>query len=285
MSRTDHNNYPSSFAAAGFAVTKKTYHGEINKIEPFFRALVNKYVRFVFDEELEAKVINGRRITGKELRTYFEVYVKMFQAGEKSFPKAMTMLDATAEANNRNAFDLALHHYKDNMELLAGADKAFVKELELQSTHDQLLAAGLSEFDSIATMGSTGTISKVRESLKEAVEAERVRYFATNALRNPFKDVELYILPLVIAAVAWFIAAFVNATCSTDFCEHTEDTFVNVYMFILFGIIVLAWKQIRGAFRYLKEVVVPMLVQNHGASMQQSASAAGGSSAQSASKK
>mmetsp|Transcript_18770 Transcript_18770/g.31625 ORF Transcript_18770/g.31625 Transcript_18770/m.31625 type:complete len:435 (+) Transcript_18770:105-1409(+) len=80
----------------GFAVTKKNYDGSISKIDPFFRALVNRYVRYVFDERLQAKEINGRRLTGKELQTYFEVYVKMFQAGQKSFPKAMTMLDATA---------------------------------------------------------------------------------------------------------------------------------------------------------------------------------------------
>jgi hypothetical protein len=46
-------------------------------------------------------VINGRKLTGRELQTYFEVYVKMFQAGQKSFPKAMTMLDATAGTYRR----------------------------------------------------------------------------------------------------------------------------------------------------------------------------------------
>lgn len=80
----------------GFSVVKKNYDGSISKIDPFFRALVNKYVRILFDAELGAKVINGRKLSGKELQTYFEVYVKMFQAGQKSFPKAMTMLDATA---------------------------------------------------------------------------------------------------------------------------------------------------------------------------------------------
>jgi atlastin len=80
----------------GFSVTKKNYDGAISKIDPFFRALVNKYVRILFESELEAKVINGRKLSGRELQTYFEVYVKMFQAGQKSFPKAMTMLDATA---------------------------------------------------------------------------------------------------------------------------------------------------------------------------------------------
>lgn len=43
----------------GFSVVKKNYDGSISKIDPFFRALVNKYVRHVFDKELEAKVKNS----------------------------------------------------------------------------------------------------------------------------------------------------------------------------------------------------------------------------------
>lgn len=60
--------------------------------------------------------------------TYFEVYVNLFQAGQKTFPQAMTMLQATAEANNRNAYSLAINHYKKCMELVAGNDKEYVKE-------------------------------------------------------------------------------------------------------------------------------------------------------------
>jgi len=70
----------------GFAVTKKNYDGKINKIESDFRAMVNKFVRFVFDEELEAKLINQRPITAPELKTYFEVYVKMFRSSELCLP-------------------------------------------------------------------------------------------------------------------------------------------------------------------------------------------------------
>lgn len=92
----------------GFSVVKKNYDGAISKIDPFFRALVNKYVRILFDQELDAKVINGRKLSGKELQTYFEVYVKMFQAGQKSFPKAMTMLDATAGTFRLNNLFLCL---------------------------------------------------------------------------------------------------------------------------------------------------------------------------------
>jgi len=109
--------------------------------------------------------------------------------------------------------------------------------------------------------GAASVISKMRTQLKTVIESERERYFHTNALRNPFRDAELYILPMGIAAVAWIAAVLVNATCSTDFCEKTEDTFVNVYLFILFGIVVLTWRHIAGALGYAKDILLPLLLQ------------------------
>jgi hypothetical protein len=54
---------------------------------PHFCSSSARYVRLIFDEELEPKVVQQRAITAPELLTYFEVYVKMFQADNKSFPK------------------------------------------------------------------------------------------------------------------------------------------------------------------------------------------------------
>lgn len=244
----------------GFAVTKKSYDGAISKIDSFFRSLLNKYVRSVFGEDVHAKTINSRKITGKELQIFFEVYVKMFQTGEKSFPKAMTMLDATAEANNRSAYDLALHHYKAHMEQMAGTEKPYVKEAVLSKAHETYYMQTIGIFEEIATMGAESIISNMRDTLKLTVEEEKLRFFATNSLRNPFKDVELYAIPLMVAAVAWFLAVIVNASCSTDVCEAAEDGLVNVYLFVLFGMVVVMWKQIRGAYCYLKEIV-PVLLQ------------------------
>ena len=48
-----------------------------------------RYVRIIFDEELEPKIVQRRAITAPELMTYFEVYVKMFQTENKSFPKVI----------------------------------------------------------------------------------------------------------------------------------------------------------------------------------------------------
>lgn len=113
----------------GRSVTKKTWDGEVDSIDEFFRALTNRLVRIVFDKDIEPKEINHRKITAGELMAYFEVYVNLFQAGQKSFPQAMTMLQATAEANNRNAYSLAINHYKKSMEVVAGNDKDYIKDI------------------------------------------------------------------------------------------------------------------------------------------------------------
>lgn len=41
------------------------------------------------------------------------------------------MLEATAEANNRNAYDLAINEYRATMDRFAGPEAVFVKESQL----------------------------------------------------------------------------------------------------------------------------------------------------------
>ena len=59
-------------------------------------------------------------------------------------------------------------------------------------------------------MGAEATIAHLLATLRETIEGEKTRYFATNALRNPFRDVEMYILPIGIAIASWFLAVFVG---------------------------------------------------------------------------
>jgi hypothetical protein len=67
---------------------------------------------------------------------FFSTYVAMFQEGESTFPKAMTMLDATADANNRNALSLAMALAKKHMGSLGTRDGAFVKDADFMVLSD-----------------------------------------------------------------------------------------------------------------------------------------------------
>lgn len=257
----------------GSDVTKKTYDGSIKSISADFRALLNEYVRKIFDKELDAKVINNRHITGLELKNFFEVYVKMFQAGEKQFPQAMTMLEATAKANNRNAYDLGLKSYKDSMNALVGNDKPYVKDIQLHQSHEEFHRAALQTFNDIATMGSEVLIDESRQSLLATIETEMKRYFETNALKNPYRDMEYYILPMAVAVASYFLAKFTDKVCSTDFCERVEDTFQNIYLFVFAMMLVLGWRQIRTVYFYLREMI-PILAGSGAIDIQSLAAAA-----------
>jgi hypothetical protein len=179
---------------------------------------------------LPSQIIHHRALTAPELKTYFEVYVKMFQADGKAFPKAMTMLDATAEASNRNALDLSFKLYKTAMDkvMKAGASGGrgmFMKEATLRGHHDAAEAAAFAEFEAIATLGSDASIAAARATLQEQVEAERVRCFEVNEMRNPFRDLEMYAVPVLVAVAGWLVATVVDVSCSHAVCEFTQSSF------------------------------------------------------------
>ena len=69
-------------------------------------------MKHVFSEGLEPKLIGGAPLSAAELANYVRAYAGMFADGAK-FPQAQTMLEATAEANNRNAAGAALEAYED----------------------------------------------------------------------------------------------------------------------------------------------------------------------------
>lgn len=158
----------------GSQATKKTFSGSLRQLDPFFRALVNIYVRKIFGGFINGaysahtKRVNGRCITGQELLTFFQVYSAMFQTGCKTFPKAMTMLEATAEANTRNAVVLAIQQYKTEMTRCTTNNgfPVFLKEDDLKASHSKHLSESLTTFDSIATMGSVAAIASNRYILK-----------------------------------------------------------------------------------------------------------------------
>lgn len=54
--------------------------------------------------------------------------------------------------------------------------------------------------------------------------------------QNPFKDLELYAIPAIIAAVAWLASAILDKTCSHQICEvptNTQNNYVtDVNLFI-----------------------------------------------------
>lgn len=63
----------------GLAITRPTYAGEISKIDKTFLAVLDRYVRSIFEQEIQAKTINGHLINAADLLTFFDVYSTCFE--------------------------------------------------------------------------------------------------------------------------------------------------------------------------------------------------------------
>eukprot|EP00968_Pinguiococcus_pyrenoidosus_P029469 scaffold8585_cov258-Pinguiococcus_pyrenoidosus.AAC.5 len=219
----------------GSKVTKKTYDGSIDAMDPTFRKLLDFYVRRVFSSaNLDPKAIFGHDISILELKNYVKTYTKLFEAGV--FPEATTMLAATVKATNENARQSALVKYQQGMDRECGPDvKTYTntKKLDLAHTYHSKSAMGV--FDKIATIGSRRTVAEVRAQTEEAIAKEWKRYKALNSARNPLRNMEAYVIPGTIALVA-IVLRFFSMTCSSfsDTCRDVSDTlsFVTTAVFL-----------------------------------------------------
>jgi atlastin len=172
----------------GSKVTNPRYDGQLEALDPLFRLLVDRLARHVFDQTLEPKRVQSRHISAPELLAFFDAYVKIFQE-DGSMPQAMTMLDATSNANNRNAYDLSIGRYKNVM--TRGLDRqgagagGHVTGEQFQALHDASCVEAWELFKEVATMGSIKAIEAVSVRLNDDIAAECSRFRQLNDLRNP----------------------------------------------------------------------------------------------------
>jgi hypothetical protein len=108
-------------------------------------------------------------------------------------------------------------------------------------------------------MGAESQITTTRTMLEQTIDAEKKRFFEVNALKNPYKDMEYYILPAMIAVASYILAKLTDISCSSDFCEKLEDTFDNIYLFIFFVLAVIFYQQIAKVLRYIKDFFIPLI--------------------------
>lgn len=175
----------------GMAVIKKSFQGEVSKMDETFLNLLDRYCRRVFSvENLKPKVIQGREVTAAELGSFIKAYAEMFASGA-SFPEASTMLEATASANNSNAVNLAVSEYKDYMDRISGPKcSSYIKPKELEDDHRHLMMKAMSKFDSMATFGSKHSIEDARNAVLEMIGKEFTVYASLNEGRNPLAGLE-----------------------------------------------------------------------------------------------
>lgn len=238
----------------GFEVPKKSYDGAVAKIRQEFRTLLDAYCRHVFCEQLEPKRVHGRPVTVSELGVFMSSYAKLFEKGDK-FPEAKTLLAATAEANNHAAADAAMRTYKKEMDKLAGPGTKYVKAESLEAHHVACKEGALSKFDSMANMGRRTIIAACRARVQRDMTKEHAMYTESNDNKNPFRNLEYYMLPMAIGLMAVVLRTVADATCSeySDVCREASHAFGHVYIVIFTFLLIMASSSAYGAWDHLKQ--------------------------------
>ena len=128
------------------------------------------------------------------------------------------MLEATAEANNRNARAQALESYCADLDIKCGAGPgvSYLEPREFRTVEKRARSDALCAFDAMATMGRKASILETRASLDLELSKARDRFRLMNDARNPFRNVEFYVLPMVVAAGSFVARRVTDFLCPND---------------------------------------------------------------------
>lgn len=249
------------FTHPGNKVTNKKYEGSVKQIDETFLTFLNRYCKKVFDgNNLVPKSIHGRELTAAELGAYIKAYASMFESGAH-FPEASTMLDATTYANNTNAINLSIKEYKEKMDQLAGPRvDEYTNPEEFKETHLKNLRNSLKTFDSIANFGNTTAIEKAKKKMEKLINDSFELYFKLNESRNPLAGLEIYIIPMTIAALSLILRWIADTTCSSwsQTCRASSDALSHLYQVVIFFLLILAAtkaQQIAAILNRIKKAV------------------------------
>ena len=228
----------------GLEIVRKTYDGSIATIDKFFRGMLDKYVRNIFDVALEPKSMHDRTLTAPELLGYFESYVTMFQENKDGFPEARTILEATTAANNSNASLLAQAKFGKIVEKYGST---YHKSDRLQEILKEAETEAISLFHEVANFGSPETIAIAKTEMLKKIEEEKKRIINVNNLRNPFQNVEYYVVPIAVAVLSRVAAVFVEWACpkGTATCEYMQHNLRMLSLFMIIAILIFAWTYLR----------------------------------------
>lgn len=162
-------------------------------MEPLFLRLIGFYVEHIFLNSLRPKLINKEVLYAEDFEAFTVAYGEMF-AKANLFPKALTILGATAEVNNQNASRVALELYKASMSTKVNEEHGFVKEEELKTLHEESLKEALALYNKRATMGDKEKIKMHCDVLENNIESEHQRFVEENKARDPIAWLATYIV-------------------------------------------------------------------------------------------
>lgn len=183
--------------------TNPKFDGRIASIDEDFLEQLQVFVPILLSpKSLVVKQIGGSDVTGRQLLEYFKVYINIFKG--ESMPEPKSMLEATAEANNRAAVALARDHYSTSMEQLCGGNMPFIHPKELEKKHLEVQASSIELFEKTRKMGGREYSEAYLTELRNAITEAWTHFDAQNNSKNVFS---LLGAPAVL--LVWTIVCFI----------------------------------------------------------------------------
>merc|ERR1712150_282251 len=156
----------------------------------------------------------------------------------------MGMLEATANANNTNAFEISTKLYKDRMNEMAGISCShYIQPHEMEKSHRDLVAKCEAHFDMMANFGSMAAINKARIKMIKRINEHFELYNKLNESRNPLAGFETFIIPLTIGFISISLRWVADSTCSSwsQTCKASSDVFSHVYQVVFFFLLIVSF--------------------------------------------
>lgn len=181
------------------------------------------------------------------------------------FPEAHTLLEATAYVCNLNAKEAGYKTYKKLMDRHCGADRPYVGVKDLEELHKKCKQDALHTFSGIATVGSLSEIQKHKLALVVDIDALYEDIKSANANKDPYKNIEFYLVPGAVGATAYVARVFSDVVCLepvtdefdfewADVCTRSSSYFYYVYMAVFFFCVIIFCAKGHAAARYVKMI-------------------------------
>lgn len=209
----------------GTKVTRSKFRGEVSEVDAEFLCVVEKFVDDTFRRDLHPKTIRHVAVTAAETLRFMRAYAHLFKDAT-TFPKPQNILDATADANNRNAITQAFMRYDaDLREVLDEAGNDVVGADEMLSRNSEARTAAMAVFNSMATFGPDSSIAAARAVLGGQIDERWTMYKEINSGRDPCRNIAIYGIPVMVAFVAVLVSFFTDMTCSPflGVCRNFSD--------------------------------------------------------------
>ncbi|XP_032872786.1 atlastin-2-like [Amblyraja radiata] len=189
--------------------TNPTFDGKLKDIEDDFKVHLQELVGLLLKpENLVEKEIGGSKVSCKNLLEYFKAYVKVFQGEDLPHPRSI--LEATAEANNRAAMSAAKDYYQLVMEALCGGDKAYMNPNKLRERHMVYRETALEKFRTTKKMGGALLAQRYEVQLQAEIDEMLESYVKFNRSKNFFSLIRTPAAMLLVILVMHVVSGFVG---------------------------------------------------------------------------